>query len=82
MNDLMNVDRYFVLADFDAYATTQQEVGKAYADSSRWGAMSLLNTARSGKFSSDRTVRQYCEDIWKLPVRDELSPIEGVVVAR
>jgi starch phosphorylase len=68
VNDLMNVDRYFVLADFDAYATTQQEAGKAYADISRWGAMSLLNTARSGKFSSDRTVREYCEGIWKLPV--------------
>jgi len=68
VNDLMNVDRYFVLADFDAYAAAQQEAGKAYADAARWGTMSLLNTARSGKFSSDRTIRQYCEDIWKLPV--------------
>ena len=77
VNDLMNLDRYFVLADFDAYATTQREAGKAYADNSRWGAMSLLNTARSGKFSSDRTVRQYCEDIWKLPLRDELHRSRG-----
>jgi starch phosphorylase len=68
VNDLMNSDRYFVLADFDAYAAAQQEAGKAYADISRWGTMSLLNTARSGKFSSDRTIRQYCEDIWKLPL--------------
>jgi starch phosphorylase len=68
VNDLINYDRYFVLADFDAYAATHQEAGKAYADTSRWGTMSLLNTARSGKFSSDRTIRQYCEDIWKLPV--------------
>ena len=68
VDDLMNSDRYFVLADFDAYAGAQQEAGKAYADISRWGAMSLLNTARSGKFSSDRTIRQYCEDIWKLPL--------------
>jgi starch phosphorylase len=68
VNDLMNFDRYFVLADFDAYAAAQQEAGKAYADISRWGAMSLLNTARSGKFSSDRTIRQYCEDIWMLPL--------------
>jgi glucan phosphorylase len=37
VNDLMNYDRYFVLADFDAYAAAQQEAGKAYADSSRWG---------------------------------------------
>lgn len=70
VNDLMNSDRYFVLADFDAYAAVQQEAGKAYADISRWGTMSMLNTARSGKFSSDRTIRQYCEDIWKLPLGD------------
>ena len=68
VNDLMNYDRYFVLADFDAYAAAQQQAGLVYADSSRWGRMSLLNTARSGKFSSDRTIRQYCEEIWKLPV--------------
>jgi starch phosphorylase len=68
VNDLMRSDRYFVLADFDAYAAAQQRAGKAYADASRWGTMSLLNTARSGKFSSDRTIRQYCEDIWKLPL--------------
>jgi starch phosphorylase len=68
VNELLNYDRYCVLADFDAYAAAQQEAGRAYADTSRWGTMSLLNTARSGKFSSDRTIRQYCEDIWKLPV--------------
>jgi starch phosphorylase len=66
--DLMGSDRYFVLADFDAYAAAQQQASQAYADGSRWGTMSLLNTARSGKFSSDRTIRQYCEDIWKLPL--------------
>jgi starch phosphorylase len=70
VNDLMNSDRYCVLADFEAYAVAQQEAGKAYADTSRWGTMSLLNTARSGKFSSDRTIREYCKDIWKLPVGD------------
>ena len=68
VNDLMNSDRYCVLTDFDAYAAAQKEAGKAYADISRWGTMSLLNTARSGKFSSDRTIRQYCEDIWNLPL--------------
>jgi starch phosphorylase len=68
VNDLLNSDRYLVLADFDAYAAAQQEAGNAYADASRWGTMSLLNTARSGKFSSDRTIREYCEDIWKLPL--------------
>ena len=68
VNDLMTKDRYFVLADFDAYAAAQAEAGKAYADEKRWERMSLLNTARSGKFSSDRTIRQYCADIWKVPV--------------
>jgi starch phosphorylase len=71
VNDLMNSDRYCVLADFDAYATAQEQAGKAYVDTSRWGTMSLLNTARSGKFSSDRTIRQYCADIWELPLGGE-----------
>ena len=68
VDDLLNTDRYFVLADFDAYAAMQAEAGKAYCDTPRWGRMSLLNTARSGKFSSDRTIREYCKDIWKMPV--------------
>jgi starch phosphorylase len=68
VNDLLNVDRYFVLADFDAYAATQAEAGAAFGDAARWSRMSLLNTARSGKFSSDRTIRQYCSEIWKMPV--------------
>jgi glycogen phosphorylase len=68
VNDLMNADRYCVLADFDAYVATQAEVGTAYCDIPRWSRMSLLNTARSGKFSSDRTIRQYCSEIWDMPV--------------
>ncbi len=68
VNNLITFDPYFVLADFDAYAAAQHDAGKAFADVLQWGTMSLLNTARSGKFSSDRTIRQYCEDIWKLPV--------------
>lgn len=68
VNDLLNNDRYFVLADFDAYSAAQAEAGAAFGDITRWSRMSLLNTARSGKFSSDRTIRQYCSDIWKLPV--------------
>ena len=68
VNDLLNADRYFVLADFDAYAQTQVEASTAFGDVARWSRMSLLNTARSGKFSSDRTIRQYCADIWKMPI--------------
>jgi starch phosphorylase len=68
IGNLLGSDPYFVMADFDAYAEAQAQAGSAYADVARWGKMSLLNTARSGKFSSDRTIRQYCEEIWKVPV--------------
>ena len=66
--DLLDRDSYMLLADFDSYSTVQQEVGRAFGDSPRWGRMSVLNTARSGKFSSDRTIREYCRDIWDVPV--------------
>jgi starch phosphorylase len=68
VNELMSTDRYFVPADSDAYVAAQQLAGEAYAAVSRWGTMSLLNTTHSGKRSSDYTVREYCEDIWKLPI--------------
>ncbi len=70
MNDLLSADRYCVLADFDAYAAAQAEAGKAFSDVARWSRMSLLNTARSGKFSSDRTIREYSSDIWKLKLAE------------
>ena len=68
VDDLLYRDRFLVMADFDAYAACQAKAGEAFADENRWGRMSLLNTARSGKFSSDRTIREYCRDIWKVPV--------------
>jgi len=64
---LMRWDPYLVLADFQAYADCQALVGNAYADTERWTAMSILNVARSGKFSSDRTVREYLDHIWHAP---------------
>lgn len=64
VSDLMNHDRYFVLADFEAYVRCQDQVGRAFGDSARWTRMSILNVARSGKFSSDRAIREYCEKIW------------------
>jgi glycogen phosphorylase len=74
VKDLLTNDRYFVLADFDAYAAAQADVSAAFADVPHWSRMSLLNTARSGKFSSDRTIRQYCADIWNLPVANPNKP--------
>ncbi len=59
-------DVYYVLADFDAYARSHEELAKAYADKSKWARMAFLNVARSGKFSSDRTIEDYVRDIWKL----------------
>jgi starch phosphorylase len=70
---LLERDEYFVLADFPSYVETQSRVGQAFRDRSLWTRMSILNTARMGRFSSDRAVREYCERIWKIgPVPVEL----------
>lgn len=71
-NSLLNTqstdraDTYFILKDFRAYAQAQKEVEAAYRDEARWSKTALLNTALSGKFSSDRTIGEYVKDIWKL----------------
>jgi len=59
-------DVYYVLADFDSYVKAHEEIAAAYADRRRWARMALLNVARSGKFSSDRTIEDYVRDIWKI----------------
>ncbi|MEM9399177.1 MAG: glycogen/starch/alpha-glucan phosphorylase [Verrucomicrobiota bacterium] len=60
-------DPFLVLADFRSYCEKQLEVGEAYRDKSYWAKMAILNTSRLGFFSSDRTIGQYAEAIWKLP---------------
>jgi starch phosphorylase len=73
-DNLKHHDPFMVLADYQSYLDCQQEVGRTYGDPGRWDRMSILNVARMGKFSSDRSVRDYCRDIWKvdpLPVKPE-----------
>lgn len=66
-------DEYFVLADFEDYVRAQQEVDAIYKDKEKWAKMAIINTAKSGKFSSDRTIKQYADEIWNLkPVHIEM----------
>jgi starch phosphorylase len=66
IDGLMYQDPYLLFADFQSYIECQERVAAVYADPDRWTRMSILNTARSGKFSSDRTIREYCADIWRV----------------
>ncbi|MCH9715312.1 MAG: glycogen/starch/alpha-glucan phosphorylase, partial [Cyanobacteria bacterium] len=65
LQNLTGRDPFFVLADFNDYLRAQGEVDRAWADRGRWNRMSLLNSARSGFFSSDRSIREYAERIWQ-----------------
>jgi starch phosphorylase len=71
-NSLLNTqctakaDTYFILKDFESYAQTQKLIQEAYKDTKRWNKMAILNVASAGKFSSDRTIQEYVDDIWHL----------------
>jgi starch phosphorylase len=69
IDSLIHHDEYFVLADFQSYVDCQKEVSKAWEDQHHWTTMSILNTARMGWFSSDRTIREYSRDIWRVEPR-------------
>jgi starch phosphorylase len=65
LSALLERDDFMLLADYAAYVDCQERVSRAYRDTEGWARMSILNVARMGKFSSDRAIREYCEDIWK-----------------
>jgi starch phosphorylase len=75
VENLTRHDPFLVLADYAAYAAARAAAWAAYRDPDRWARMSILNTARVGRFSSDRSIRDYCRDIWHIePVPIELGP--------
>jgi starch phosphorylase len=66
VESLLNRDDYMLLADYQAYVDCQQRVSEAYREQKNWTRMSILNSARVGRFSSDRSIREYCRDIWNV----------------
>ncbi|MCU0961628.1 MAG: glycogen/starch/alpha-glucan phosphorylase [Pirellulaceae bacterium] len=73
VDSLLYDDRYMLLADFRAYVDASEQAAQAFQDPERWTRMSILNTARCGFFSSDRTIRQYCDEIWHV----QPLPVDG-----
>ena len=67
LKSITSGDRYFVCADFEDYCATQDKVSALYTNSSLWTEKSIINTARSGKFSSDRAIMEYAKEIWNVP---------------
>lgn len=74
LDNLLYSDPFLVLADYADYVRVQDQVGQLYRDRDRWSRCSILNTARMGKFSSDRAIAEYCRDIWQVqPVPVDLD---------
>ena len=74
VENLLHSDPFLVLADYADYLQCQERVDAAWREPKRWTRMSILNTARAGKFSSDRSIREYCDKIWKIVPSGSLPP--------
>jgi starch phosphorylase len=66
VDNLLGRDDYLLFADYDSYIACQESVSRTFADTRTWTRMSILNVARMGKFSSDRTIAEYCREIWQV----------------
>ena len=66
VDGLLYQDSYALLADYQSYIECQERVAATYRDQQNWSRMSILNAARIGKFSSDHTIREYCQEIWQV----------------
>jgi starch phosphorylase len=66
VDSLLHGDPYLLFADYRSYVETQERVSLAYKDRANWTRMSILNVVRMGKFSSDRSIKEYCKQIWKV----------------
>ncbi len=87
VDSLLYDDQYMLLADYPSYVDCQEQVGQVYTDQDRWTRMSILNVARIGRFSSDRSIDEYCRNIWQVePFPVELKwqrlPEEGIFFRR
>src|SRR5450631_785631 len=69
VDSLLQHDPYLLFADYQAYIDCQEQVAKAFGDQEKWSRMSILNASRVGKFSSDRSITEYCEGIWNVAVK-------------
>jgi starch phosphorylase len=83
LDSLLHQDQYMLFADYQSYVECQDRASQAYQDRENWTRMSILNVARMGKFSSDRAIREYCQEIWKVEpiqveLKDDIQPKAGL----